>query len=107
MTEYEERALIWQKIGGSEKLHEIYHYYPNLHDARVINIECSFEKRQVDATFYYSDMIGKDANTIASTLITLCWENLIEADFSMDDNDMYHMELKFVDEKFEAVLSGS
>ena len=107
MTEYQERELVWQKIAGSEKLHEIYHYYPTLHDARVVKVDCNFDKREVDVTFYYSDMVGEDANTIASTLITLCWQNLIEADFSCDDNDMYHMELKFVDDNFEAVLSGS
>lgn len=107
MTEYQERALVWQKIEGSEKLHEIYGYYPTFHDASVIKVDCDFDKNEVSVTFYYSDMVGKDVDNIATTLITLCWQNLVEANFSLHSNYIYHTELKFDGEKFEAIFSGT
>ena len=107
MTKYEERALVWQKIEGSEKLHEIFGYYPTLHDAHVLKVECNFEKREICITFYYSDMVGKDVDTIASTLITLCWKSIVEADFSQDENVIYHAELKFTGSLFETLFEDS
>ena len=107
MTNYERRALIWQRIEGSERLYEIYKFYPTLHDALITKVDCSFEEREVNATFYYSDMIGEDIDSGASTLITLCWQDVIEANFSFNENDLDHLELEFADEKFETVLSGA
>lgn len=107
MAKYEENAPVWQRISGSEKLHEIYEFYPTLHDAHVIAIDCSFEKREICITFYYSDMVGEDADTDASTLFTLCWENIVEADFSFDGNNISGVELKFADNLFETKFEES
>jgi len=104
MSENNETQLVWQKIKGSEKLYEVYKYYPTLHDACAIEVNCSFEKREVCITFYYSDMVGKDINKIVSTLITICWQNIIKADFSIDGNDIYRLDLKFDNGLFETML---
>lgn len=106
MAEYEERALVWQKISGSEKLYEIYGYYPTLHDAHVLAIDCNFEKKEICITFYYSDLVGK-ADTSVLTLITLCWGNIVEADFIPDGNNIYHVGLKFVDNLFETKFADA
>lgn len=107
MTEFERESYAWQKIEGAEKLHKIYGYYPTLHDANVLRVDCGFEKREICITFHYSDMVGNDVDIIASTLITLCWKKIVEADFSFNGNYLYGVELKFIDSLFETTFEES
>ena len=58
-----ERDQIWQSIKGSEKLYEIYGYYPTLHDANITNFDIRFESKEIILTFEYADGVEKKTRT--------------------------------------------
>jgi hypothetical protein len=94
--EQEETRLIWNAIQGSQRLFDLYGYYPTLHDAYVTEIDVNFEQRELSMTFEYSDLVGDkpkygvDGKSLATKII-MCWNVVSEAKLSMDDNYIYHI----------------
>ncbi len=81
-----ENQEVWQQVKGSERLFEIYTYYPTLHDAKIKSSAVNFEKREFYLTVDYCDFIKAPGDEVFSRF-TLCWRNVRKADFDWYGED--------------------
>lgn len=98
-----EHQEIWKQVKGSEKLFEIYNYFPTLHDAKIIKINLNFENREFYLTVDYSDLTD-NSDKSGKTRFTICWRNVIKANFKWYAEDLYGMKFskegEFIKTKF-------
>ena|SRR5215204_5617953 len=90
-----ENQEIWKQVKGSEKLFEIYTYYPTLHDAIIRKVEVNFERREFYLKVDYCDFIKEPGDEVA-TRFTLCWRNVQKADFEWYGKDLMGMKFSEV-----------
>ncbi len=94
---------------GSEKLFEIYTYFPTLHGARIRNIAINYEEKSLALTVDYCDFIKTPGDEIA-TRFTICWRNIRRADFDWYGRDLYRMNFSkdgdFIKTTFEFGFNG-
>lgn len=104
-----ENREIWKAVKGSEKLFEIYTYFPTLHDAVIRKIESNFEKRELYFTVDYCDFIEAPGDEVA-TRFTICWRDVQNANFNWYAEDLYGMKLAaagaFIKTSFEKYPFG-
>ena len=107
----EERDRIWQSIKGSEKLFEIYGFYPSLHDASITNFEVRFESKEIILTFEYADGVEEVVKTHeldeydGCTQITLSWHGVTESKLRLYSNDIYRFDWELKDQLIETRFS--
>ncbi len=89
-----EHLLIWSQIKNSEKLFEIYGYFPTLHDAKIRNIELKILDRSFSILVDYSDYINEPGDSIR-TRFKIIWKNVEKADFNWYAEDLLGMEFSF------------
>ena len=105
-----ERDQIWQSIKGSEKLYEIYGYYPTLHDANITNFDIRFESKEIILAFEYADGVEKKQEPDeydGYTQIILCWCDVIEAKLRLYANEIYQYEFHRRDHLIDTRFSHS
>lgn len=109
MADVNEHEQIWKSIENSEKLFEIYKYFPTLHDAKIKNIDVSFEKKEFSLTVDYSDLIDEESDDVL-TRMTILWRDVQKADFNWYGEDLSGMEFskdgEFIKTKFTNYAYG-
>ncbi len=104
-----ENVEIWKQIKGSEKLFDIYTYFPTLHDATIRNINLKLESKEFYLTVDYCDFVKEPGDEVL-TRITICWRNTQKADFNMYSGGLIGMSFshdgKFIKTLFEEYSSG-
>lgn len=104
-----ENQEIWKQVKNSEKLFEIYKYFPTFHDAKIKNIEINLERKEFYLTVDYLDLIGETKEHI-KTRFTTCWRNLQKVAFNWVGEDLYGIDFSrfgdFIKTTFEYGFDG-
>ena len=80
---------IWETVFGAEKVHQIYGYWPTLHDARVQGVKIDCDTREVLMVVDYCDVGPVDDAGDICTRFTLRWQGVMEAKLRLADNSLY------------------
>lgn len=112
MTAQEETKSIWKTIKDSQKLLDLYGYYPTLHDASVTDFDVNFEGKKIILTFEYSDRVGDESETGSddkslATKIVMSWNAVSEAKLQKYNNDIYHIDFQKIDGNIKTEFSQS
>jgi hypothetical protein len=82
-------------VKGSEKLFQIYEYFPALYDAKIRNIKINLKQKEFYLTVDFSDLIGKSDES-SETGFTICWQNVQKADSNWYSEDLDGMEFSTI-----------
>src|SRR5438445_4796498 len=93
MNRAKEHTDIWEKVKNSEKLFEVYGYFPTLHDATIKRIDVNLEDRSFSLTVDYNDLVAESEHS-GSTRFTIRWKNVKSAKFNWYAEDLFGMDFQ-------------
>ncbi|MGV3613781.1 MAG: hypothetical protein ACO1SV_00480 [Fimbriimonas sp.] len=92
----EERDVVWAQTTDGGLLHQLFGYYPTMHDAEVRSITLHGQPLAVTIVVDYADQIeGPDRNPSddLATRIRLEWTGVTSFDFPLGDADLLGLDL--------------
>jgi len=107
-----ETQSVWQSMPGAQPLHDIYGYWPTLHDASIRSMNFGFSGRELEMVFDYSDLVGGDQGEHSiSTRITMRWHGVTESKLRVYSDDLYGVEFTrvngLIETRFEEYAWGT
>ena len=86
----EEHEEVWRSISGSDRLYDIYGYFPTFHDAKIRKINVSFDRKKIALVLLYSDLRGDSISRESIKVQTeIGWIGVREADLKWYSEYLY------------------
>src|SRR4051794_31873617 len=87
-----EREAVWAQTTAGGLLHDLFGYFPTLHDARVRELEFDRAADRLSMTVDYRDIVT-DSDGELTVRMRLEWTGVEQMDLRCYGNDLYHIDL--------------
>jgi hypothetical protein len=87
---------IWQSIPGAQPLHELYGYWPTLHDAWIRAMRVGCEGRELTMVLDYPDTPNDNDNNLY-TCFTMRWHGVVNSSLRIEQSYLYGVEFSQTD----------